>query len=326
MVAISQFALSRINFADSLVLLHRKYGSSVSESMLAANIRNYHVRQINDMINEFEHEETRLLQIGQQESLITESRLSSILLLSIIISFIVIVIVFVIIIKQLEARMTAEKTINQMNSDLEQKVKQKAEALVYQELRYKEILEYMLEGAQIIGRDWTYLYLNDVAEQQSKMSRKELIGNNMLDVYPTIAGTQLHRQLSKCITDKESSVFHNEFLFPDGSIGYFELRIEPIPEGVFILSIDISDKKLKELERTRRVEEAKAILYKISHEIRQPVANIIGVSTLLDNELISEHELSYIANAMKESALQLDIRTRNLSDFVHTINNDGQLY
>ena len=168
--------------------------------------------------------------------------------------------------------------------------------------------------------------MNDVAEQQSKMSRRELIGNNMLEVYPTIAGTQLHRQLSKCITDKESSVFQNEFLFPDGSIGYFELRIEPIPEGVFILSIDISDKKLKELERTRRVEEAKAILYKISHEIRQPVANIIGVSTLLDNELISEHELSYIANAMKESALQLDIRTRNLSEFVHTINNDGQLY
>ena len=47
MVTISQFALSRINFADSLVLLHRKYGRSVSESMLAANIRNYHVRQIN---------------------------------------------------------------------------------------------------------------------------------------------------------------------------------------------------------------------------------------------------------------------------------------
>jgi PAS domain S-box-containing protein len=38
----------------------------------------------------------------------------------------------------------------------------------------------------------------------------------------------------------------NEFIYPDGSRAWFELGMQPVPEGVFILSIDISDRKKAE--------------------------------------------------------------------------------
>jgi PAS domain S-box-containing protein len=38
----------------------------------------------------------------------------------------------------------------------------------------------------------------------------------------------------------------NEFVFPDGTIGWFELSIQPVSEGVFILSEDITERKRSE--------------------------------------------------------------------------------
>jgi PAS domain S-box-containing protein len=40
----------------------------------------------------------------------------------------------------------------------------------------------------------------------------------------------------------------NEFSFPDGCKGWFELHIEPVPEGILILSMDITKNKENEAE------------------------------------------------------------------------------
>jgi diguanylate cyclase (GGDEF)-like protein/PAS domain S-box-containing protein len=48
----------------------------------------------------------------------------------------------------------------------------------------------------------------------------------------------------------------NEFIYPDGSSGWFELSIQPVPDGIFILSSDITGRKLGEralLEREMKL-------------------------------------------------------------------------
>ena len=40
---------------------------------------------------------------------------------------------------------------------------------------------------------------------------------------------------------------------PDGSRSFFELSIEPVPEGVFILSLDITERKKAEEAMRRRL-------------------------------------------------------------------------
>ncbi|NJO92049.1 MAG: PAS domain S-box protein, partial [Chloroflexia bacterium] len=48
----------------------------------------------------------------------------------------------------------------------------------------------------------------------------------------------------------------NEFVYPNGSKGWFELKIQPVPEGVFILSQDITERK--KIEET--LKQNKAVL------------------------------------------------------------------
>lgn len=53
-----------------------------------------------------------------------------------------------------------------------------------------------------------------------------------------------------------------------------------------------------------------------NHKVRQPVANIIGMACLLEGDVHSLETLQKIAGYMKQSAVDLDTFTRELTDFI----------
>jgi PAS domain S-box-containing protein len=139
--------------------------------------------------------------------------------------------------------------------------RQKEEALKEAENRLQVTLDYMLEGCQIIDYDWRYTYVNEAAAKQGRKTKKELLGYTMMQVYPGIDRTELFNHLTNCMTNRVSHQIDNEFTFPDGSKGWFELRIEPVPEGILILSMDVTKNKEVETELNRyrnRLEEVVA--------------------------------------------------------------------
>jgi len=109
--------------------------------------------------------------------------------------------------------------------------------------RYRDTLDSMLEGCQIIGFDWRYLFINETAVQHGRKTREELLGHTMPEVYPGIEQTDMFAALQRCRDDRTSSQMENEFIYPDGSRRWFELSIQPAPEGIFILSFDITERK-----------------------------------------------------------------------------------
>lgn len=48
--------------------------------------------------------------------------------------------------------------------------------------RYRDTLDSLLEGFQIIAHDWTYLYVNPAAARHGRHSPDELHGRKMWDV------------------------------------------------------------------------------------------------------------------------------------------------
>ncbi len=113
--------------------------------------------------------------------------------------------------------------------------------------RSHSILDNLLEGCQIIGFDWRYLYLNKAAEGHNQRSNIELLGNKYTDMWPGIEKTQVFRIMKHCMEERVSQQMENEFVFPDETVGWFDLSIQPVPEGILILSIDITERKGSEL-------------------------------------------------------------------------------
>jgi len=116
------------------------------------------------------------------------------------------------------------------------------------EERARNTLDHMLEGCQIIGFDWRYLYLNRTVEIHSKRPNEELLGNRFQDMWPGSENTELFKAIQHTLEEKIPHRFENKFSYPDGSTGWFDLSIQPAPEGVFILSVDITERKKIENE------------------------------------------------------------------------------
>jgi len=187
--------------------------------------------------------------------------------------------------------------------------------------RYLHTLDNMLEGCQIIGFDWRYLYVNDAVAQHGHQTKETLLGHTMMEVYPGIQTTEMFAALRQCMDERLVRQMDNEFVYPDGSKRWFELSIEPAPEGIFILSIDITKRKLAEEEilrfnedlerrvrdRTAQLEntnrELESFSYSVSHDLRAPLRAMDGFSRILLEE--------YAAQLPAEGLHYLDLVRRN---------------
>jgi len=127
------------------------------------------------------------------------------------------------------------------------------QALQENEERYRTTLDGMMEGCQIVGPDWRYQYLNDAAVRHGRRPRSELIGLTMMEAYPGIEDTEVFAALKECMELRTFRQIENKFIYPDGTSGWFSLSIEPVPEGLFVLSLDITEQKQAEFINRARI-------------------------------------------------------------------------
>lgn len=192
------------------------------------------------------------------------------------------------------------------------------EKLKESEAQFQQTIDGMVDGVQIIGFDWTYLYVNHAVAHHAKTTRENLLGRTMMEVFPGIEDTHMFSELRRCMTEREDVIMENEFVYPDGSKGWFKLTMQPATPGVLILSRDITeDKKIIELlesqnKRIKMVNSAlDRFLYSVSHEFRTPICNGLGLINLLRRNGREEDRLVILG--------KLQSSIRNLDELLQSI-------
>jgi PAS domain S-box-containing protein len=191
----------------------------------------------------------------------------------------------------------------------------------------RHVLDRMLEGVQIIGPDWKYIYVNEAVARQGRSTVKGLLGKTMMEMYPGIERSPLFAVLERVMKEKKAELYTNEFEYPDKNKGWFELSIQPVPAGIVILSIDITERKRAELrilemnqdlekkvkDRTARLEavnrELETFSYSVSHDLRAPLRAINGYADILREDLGPQlgAEGQRLLDIIKSNALRMSV-------------------
>ena len=124
--------------------------------------------------------------------------------------------------------------------------KKAEEEIVKSEKRFRNILDNMLEGVQIFDANWRCMYANDAVALQGPYTKEETIGRTLMENYPGIEDSSLFKIFQECRDLGISKHIEHDFTFPDKSTSWFELSIQPNPEGLFVLSVDITERRKAE--------------------------------------------------------------------------------
>ena len=130
-------------------------------------------------------------------------------------------------------------------------------ALQQAEERFRYVMDNMLEGCKLIDFNWTLLYVNEAAASHFLKRREEVIGRSLFDAHPGLVDSEAFPYLRRCMEDRKAQHLQETVLRPDGTARWYEVSVIPVPEGIFVLSLDVTDrtraeKDLRESEERLR--------------------------------------------------------------------------
>jgi len=122
------------------------------------------------------------------------------------------------------------------------------------ENRLKFTLDNLVVGCTIIDHNWNYLYINDFQATQGYTTPKERIGKNLLEVHSHAVGSHVHEMYRQCLEDRKFINFEDKFKFKNGVEKWYDFRLQPVDEGMCIMTLDITERKTAELKLLKQQE------------------------------------------------------------------------
>jgi PAS domain S-box-containing protein len=198
---------------------------------------------------------------------------------------------------------------------------------VESQLKFQNLVEKSLVSVYIAQHN-RFVYANPQLIKETGYTEEELFARDTLDfVYQEdqqIIQSQIDARLSG---EVDTTHFEVRIVRKDGSLVWAEFYgTSTVYEGakaVIGTIVNITERKNLEIERQRMIEDLmqrnrdlEQFNSILSHNVRAPLAAILGLSDLIELSE-SEEEKKFIIKGIEQSAKQLDIVINDLNDILH---------
>lgn len=208
-------------------------------------------------------------------------------------------------------------------------IKSAQQALNFQRLFTEDILNNIPADVAVFDSNHKYVFVNPKGIRDAEL-RKWMIGKDDYDYVK-------RRNLDKSVADKRREVFNqvistgidsewvDEHKTSDGSSVFVYRRYHPFlsPDNqqfVMGYGIDVTELKVKErelnsmvMELNSRYNELMQFNYIVSHNLRAPIANIIGLSRMINMPNVTEKDKTQIIDYINASVVKMDDMVKDLA-------------
>jgi len=207
----------------------------------------------------------------------------------------------------------------QINIELEKRVKQNTEQIIANELRFRKLIENSYEGISLLDETLKVFYRSPSSERINGWQQNERKETSALDiVHPDDRPAVILLFKEMLQKPAENFLVTCRALHGQGYYMWLECVFTNMLHDENIKAIvcnfrDITAQKNAEMEREKvtldlvqRNKDLEQFAYIISHNLRAPVANITGLSNLLQDTVTEDQEGADILKALTKSVSHLD--------------------
>ena len=181
----------------------------------------------------------------------------------------------------------------------------------------ESILASIRDGFLVLDLDWRFIYVNDCYCEIAGMSRAEILGRDVWELFPPAIENELYGHCHQAMRDLAPTQFES---FYTAWQKWYELRLYPSPSSLTIFITEITERKRLESklnytvvqERLARSEAEAAnrtkdeFLSMVSHELRTPLTAILGWAQLLQRQNFDPARINQALKTIENSAKAQD--------------------
>ncbi len=165
------------------------------------------------------------------------------------------------------------------------------------------------------------------AANQAFFDLRKRVFNSNIKIGDNIFKDVLESRVEKWKPIYEQVLAGNKLYFEDeriirNKVDYVEINLNPVYDqngkivGCMGITRDINAAKKKEIERKNYIQKLEEFAFKTSHELRRPLANILGIVPLLMEEK-NEEQFTFLLEALKISVQDLDLEVKAMNDTIN---------
>jgi PAS domain S-box-containing protein len=216
--------------------------------------------------------------------------------------------------------------------------KQEEESFHKSEANLRTILDNTSSVYLLVNRDLKLVSFNKAALERFNRDSNKILnaGDNIID-FVSEDRQQRAMEMYQRVFDGEQFKMEDSYTQKDGTIIWYYMQLLPVYGennkvlNMVIYLMDITDRKKAELERDKitsdlmqRNTDLEQFSCIISHNLRQPIANILGLANnYIFNEL-PENELRDVISALGSSAKRMDEVIRDLTHILGVRNGERE--
>ena len=181
----------------------------------------------------------------------------------------------------------------------------------------EKILESIGDAFWMVDNDWKVTYWNKHAEDVLNCPREQIMGENLWKAFSDALGTEFETYYFKAVREQTIENFEAYF---ERVEKWLEVSAYPSQNGLSVYFRDITERKESEIQirelnknlkiHTEELVEANKGLeqfsFIVSHNLRSPVANIIGLADLINQKDYTKEVRNKFLQALFDNVKRLD--------------------